>query len=145
MNEKIKVSCLGCGGTNQIAEDAVGKTAICGRCKTPLPVPGKVIEPTEDQLAVLIRQAGLPVLIDFYSETCVPCRMMHPILESLAGRRAGNLTVVRVNTEAHPDLAAAFRVEAVPTFVVMNRGAEVGRTRGAMSEMDFSLWAASIS
>ncbi|MHB8054209.1 MAG: thioredoxin family protein [Candidatus Aminicenantales bacterium] len=145
MNEKIKVSCLGCGGTNQIAADAVGKTAVCGRCKAPLPVPGRVIEPTEDQLTVLIRQAALPVLIDFYSDTCAPCRMMHPILESLAGRRAGNLTVVRVNTGEHPDLAGAFRIQAVPTFVVMRKGTEVGRTRGAMSEMDFSLWAASVS
>jgi thioredoxin 2 len=145
MSEKIKVSCLGCGGTNQIPEEAVGKKAVCGRCKTPLPIPGRVLEPTEDQLAVLIQRAALPVLIDFYSETCAPCRMMHPILESLAQRRAGNLTVVRVDTAAFPDVAGAFRVQAVPTFVVMRRGNEAGRTMGAMSETDFSLWAASIS
>jgi len=145
VSEKIKVSCLGCGGTNQIPEEAAGKTAVCGRCKTPLPVPGRVLEPTEDQLAVLVQRASLPLLIDFYSETCAPCRMMHPILESLARRRAGNLTVVRVNTAAFPDLAGAFRIQAVPTFVVMRRGHEAGRTMGAMSETDFSLWAASIS
>jgi len=145
MGEKIMVSCLGCGGTNQIDADAVGKTAVCGRCRTPLPVPGRVIEPTEDQLAVLIERAALPVLIDFYSDTCAPCRVMHPVLESLAARRAGNLTVVRVNTAAHPEIAGAFRIQAVPTFVVMKRGAEIGRTRGAMNEMDFSLWAASVA
>jgi len=145
MSEKIKVSCLGCGGTNQIPEDSVGKTAVCGRCKTPLPVPGRVGEPTEEQLAVLIQKAALPVLIDFYSETCAPCRMMHPVLESLARRRAGNLMVVRVNTASLPELAGAFRIQAVPTFVVMRMGHEVGRTMGAMSEMDFSLWAASLA
>lgn len=145
MSEKIKISCPGCGGTNQIDADAAGKTAVCGRCRTPLPKPGQVLEPTEEQLAVLIERAGLPLLIDFYSDTCAPCRMMHPVLESLAARRVGTLTVVRVNTAAHPEIAGAFRVQAVPTFVVIKRGTEVARTTGAMNEMDFSLWAASVA
>ncbi len=46
--------------------------AVCGRCKTPLPVPGEVLEPTEEQLAVLIQKAALPVLIDFYSKPARP-------------------------------------------------------------------------
>ncbi|MBM3293944.1 MAG: thioredoxin family protein, partial [Candidatus Aminicenantes bacterium] len=83
--------------------------------------------------------------IDFYSHTCRPCRMMHPVVESLAKRRAGEITVLKVNTDENPDLASAFRIQAVPTFVVMKRGVEMGRTAGAMSEMDFSLWVASKS
>jgi len=145
VNEKIKISCLGCGGTNQIPEEAVGKTAVCGRCKTPLPVPGEVLEPTEEQLAVLIQKAALPVLIDFYSETCAPCRVMHPVVEALAKRRAGNLMVVRVNTAVNPQAAGAFQIQAVPTFIVMRRGHVAGRTMGAMPETDFSLWVASLS
>lgn len=145
MTEKINVVCPGCGATNRFPAEAEGKTVVCGRCKSLLPVPGKVLEPPADQLAVLIKNSALPLLIDFYSETCVPCRMMHPIVESLAARRAGNLTVARVNTAAFPDMARAFRVEAVPTFVMVKGGVERGRTMGAMNETDFSLWAASKS
>ena len=94
-------------------------------------------------MATLIQSSGLPVLIDFYSPTCMPCHRMHPILESLAKRRAGELMVVKVNTDEKAELAGAFRIQAVPTFVVIRRGTEIGRVSGAMPETDFSLWVAS--
>jgi thioredoxin 2 len=145
MSEKIKVSCPHCGATNNYPAAAGGKTIVCGRCKSVLPYPGTVLEVPESQVATLIQKGGLPVLIDFYSHTCMPCRMMHPIVENLARRRAGEITVVQVNTDENPELASAFRIKAVPTFVVMKKGIEMGRTSGAMSEMDLSLWAASKS
>jgi thioredoxin-like negative regulator of GroEL len=69
--------------------------------------------------------------------------VMAPILESLARRRAGSLMVLKIETESHRELAAAFKIQAVPTFVVMKGGFEMGRASGAMSETDFSLWVAS--
>jgi len=145
MDEKVKVSCPHCGTTNNYPAAAAGKSVVCGRCKSVLPYPGTVLEVPENQVATLIQRGGLPVLIDFYSHTCPPCRMMDPVVESLAKRRAGEITVLRVNTDENPDLASAFRIQAVPTFVVMKRGVEMGRTAGAMGEMDFSLWVASKS
>jgi thioredoxin 2 len=143
MVDKTKISCLECGATNNYPLDAGGKAVRCGRCKTPLPIPGTVLEPGAAQVATLIQSGGLPVLIDFYSPTCMPCHRMHPILESLAKRRAGELMVVKVNTDENTKLGGAFRIQAVPTFVVIRRGTEVGRTSGAMPETDFSLWVAS--
>lgn len=143
MDEKVKVSCPHCGATNNYPTAASGKSVVCGRCKSVLPPPGKVLEVPESQLATLIQSGGLPVLIDFFSTTCLPCRVMHPIVESLARRRAGEIMVASVNTDENPGLASAFRIQAVPTFVVMRKGIEMGRTSGAMSEMDFSLWVAS--
>lgn len=141
--EKLKVACLECGATNLFPADASGKTVRCGRCKSDLPVPGSILEPRDHQIAALIQASSLPLLIDFYSDTCMPCRMMAPVVASLAGRRRGDLTVIKVNTDAHRDLAASLRIRAVPTFVVFRKGFEVGRTSGAMNETDFSLWVAS--
>ena len=141
--DKVKVSCLECGATNNYPADTGGKAVVCGRCKTPLPVPGTVLEPTADQVVGLIQTAALPVLIDFSSPTCMPCHIMRPILESLAKRRAGSLMVVKVETDRNQELAAAFKIQAVPTFVVLKKGFEVGRVSGAMNETDFSLWVAS--
>jgi thioredoxin 2 len=143
MTEKQKVSCPECGATNLYPLAAPGQTVRCGRCKPPLPVPGQVLEPSETQVITLMRTAALPVLIDFYSDTCAPCRMMHPVVEALARRRAGELTVVRVKTDGPGELAAAFRIRAVPTFVVVLKDVERGRISGAMNETDFSLWVAS--
>lgn len=142
MTEMIKVSCLRCGATNNYPLETAGKTVVCGRCKNPLPVPGAVLEPSLDEVQVLLQSGRLPVLIDFYSTTCAPCHMMHPIVERLARRRQGELMALRVNVETHPQLASDFAIQAVPTFVVYARGYERGRTSGAMPETDFSLWVA---
>ncbi len=141
--EKLKVSCGVCGTTNYFPVEAGGKTVVCGRCKARLPEPGAILEPAVEGLTGLFQNSSLPVLVDFYSPTCAPCHMMHPILERLARRRAGDIAVVKVNVEEHPDVAREFHVQAVPTFVVILKGAERGRTAGAMDENSFALWAAS--
>ena len=141
-SEKVKVSCLECGATNNYPL-GTNKAVVCGRCKAPLPVPGTVLELPQEQVVALIQNATLPVLLDFSSPTCMPCHMKRPIVESLAKRRAGSLMVVKVETDQNPELAQAFKIKAVPTFIVLKKGFEVGRSSGALNETDFSLWVAS--
>lgn len=71
--------------------------------------------------------------------------MMAPILERLARRRAGEIVVAKVDIDRNPELASRFGIQAVPTFIVVHKQTERGRATGAMSEADFSLWAASLS
>ena len=143
--EKVQVSCPVCGTTNNFPLAARGKAVRCGRCKSRLPEPGEILEPGLDGIMNLFQNSTLPVLADFYSTTCGPCFMMHPILERLAARRAGQVIVVRINVETYPELAREFRVQGVPTFVVVHKGAERGRTVGAAEESDFALWAARLT
>ncbi|MFQ6070852.1 MAG: thioredoxin family protein [Candidatus Aminicenantales bacterium] len=145
MREKTRVSCLYCGATNQYPLNSEGKRVVCGRCRNELPPPGEVLEPPVEIVLNLIKKAKLPLLLDFYSPTCAPCHMMHTVLENLAKRRAGELMALKLNVDSHPQLAARLGIKAVPTFVVVTNGNERGRTTGAMSETDFSLWVASIT
>lgn len=145
MTEKLKVSCLFCGATNNYPLKNQDKKVVCGRCKSLLPKPGTVIEPTPEQAQKLLQKASLPVLVDFYSPTCAPCHMMNPIVESLASRRAGEIMVIKINVDSHQQLAAGFGVQGVPTFVIVHKGTERDRMSGAVSETDFSLWVASRS
>jgi thioredoxin 2 len=140
---KVKVSCGTCGTTNFFPVEARGKTVVCGRCKSRLPEPGEILEPVSEGIAGLFQNSSLPVLADFYSPTCGPCHMMHPILERLAVRRAGEIAVIKINVDQHQELARELGVQGVPTFVVVHKGAERGRTVGAMDESSFALWAAS--
>ena len=142
-NERVKVSCLNCGTTNYFPLSAQGKKVVCGRCKTDLPLPGTVLEPTSSQASALFQNSSLPVLVDFYSLTCQPCLVMDPAVARLAKRRAGQVGVVKVNVERQPELARAFGVQAVPTYVVVHKGTERDRLSGGMSEEDFALWVAS--
>ncbi|HMA54385.1 MAG TPA: thioredoxin family protein [Acidobacteriota bacterium] len=141
--DKVKVSCGTCGTTNNFPLAARGKTVVCGRCKSPLPEPGVVLEPGPEGIMALFQNSSLPVLADFYSTTCAPCHVMHPILERLAARRAGELAVIRINVDTNLELAREFGVQGVPTFVIVHKGTERGRQVGAMDESSFALWAAS--
>lgn len=143
MAEKSRVVCLYCGATNNYPLDASGKKVVCGHCKHSLPVPGTVIETLAEQAQVLFQNSGLPVLVDFYSPTCAPCLMMKSMVESLARRRAGELMVIKINVDLQPQIAAQFGIQAVPTFVILDKGQEQGRTTGAMNEADLVLWVAS--
>jgi len=140
--DKVRVVCLNCGSVNAFPSAAEGKKIVCGRCQSPLPRPGEVLEPNEAGLQAVLANKSLPVVVDFYSTTCAPCHLMHPLVARLAHRRQGELLVVKANVEAHPGLASQLQIRAVPTFVVFSRGYEMGRTSGAMSEADFSLWVA---
>lgn len=143
MSDKVKVSCFHCGATNNYPLDAAGKTVVCGRCHNALPVPGEVLELPPDKADNLLLRSSLPILMDFYSPTCGPCLAMHPVIERLAKRKAGDLMAVRLNVDRQPEVAARFGIHGVPTFIVFWRGTERGRTSGAMSEADLSLWVAS--
>ncbi len=143
MDEKVKVSCTHCGATNNYPLMPAGKTVVCGRCHNVLPLPGAVLEPSADEIQVLIQNGHLPVLADFFSDTCMPCRAMKPIVQRLAERRRGELMVIEVRVESHMDFAAGLGVQGVPTFIVFRGGLERGRVSGAMSEADLGLWVAS--
>ena len=143
MAEKVKVSCSNCGATNNYPLGLAGKKVVCGRCKYPLPEPGNVLELPADQASAFFQNARLPVLVDFFSPTCASCHMMHPIVDSFARRRAGEIMVVRINVDQLPQIAAEYSVQAVPTFVVLHKGYERGRASGALPEADFALWVTS--
>lgn len=145
MTDKVKISCPNCAATNNFPPGGEGKKVICGRCKNPLPVPGAVLEPTAEQVLTLIQRSSLPVLVDFYSPTCMPCHMMNPHVESLARRRKGEMMVIKVNTDLIPQLPQTYGIMGVPTFIVFRKGVERGRTSGALPEADFSLWAANLA
>lgn len=142
MPEKAKVSCLYCGATNNYPLEAKGKKVVCGQCKNALPLPGEVLELPAEQAANLLQNSKLPILIDFYSPTCAPCHMMQPVIEDLARRRAGEIMIIKLNVDNTPEFAVQFGIQGVPTFIIFYKGYERGRTTGAMSETDFSLWVA---
>ena len=77
-------------------------------------------------------EAKEPVLVDFYSPNCIPCRQIKPTLEVVAshGRK-----VVGVNVEDEPELTRHYGVQAVPTLVVFKDGKAGPRLVGLKSSI----------
>jgi len=80
------------------------------------------------------------VLIDFYTPTCPPCRAFAPTLEQIAAEQADKLKVVKVDASVESELASEFSITAVPTFVLLNRGARKAQLTGLRSKKDFEKW-----
>ncbi|MDB6028360.1 MAG: Thioredoxin [Verrucomicrobiales bacterium] len=79
------------------------------------------------------------VLVDFYTQTCSPCRMMAPILEEIA-KEVTDLKVAKVDAAEDGQLAARFRVSAVPTFVLFKNGQASKQFVGMKSKKDLLTW-----
>jgi thioredoxin 2 len=109
------------------------RQARCGRCKADLSAVGEPVDvPDERVFDALVRGAIRPVVVDFWAPWCGPCRMVAPELARVASAQAGQVLVVKVNTDAVPELGERFRIRSIPTMAVFHGGREVARTTGAM-------------
>jgi len=81
-----------------------------------------------------VMQSDVPVLIDFWADWCMPCRMIAPLVEELAGEYAGRLKVGKVDVDANPELAGRFNIISIPTLMVVKGGEVVNQQAGAGSK-----------
>ncbi len=81
-----------------------------------------------------VLRAQLPVLVDFYADWCQPCKQMEPVLAELAVELEGKLTVAKLDIEASPGVAQAFRVQSIPMLVLVHQGQLVGHHMGVLDK-----------
>lgn len=70
------------------------------------------------------------VLIDFYADWCGPCRMLTPILETLASEMADQLTIAKVDVDHSQKTTNTFQISSIPTLILFKDGKEVNRVIG---------------
>ncbi len=81
-----------------------------------------------------VRDARVPVLLEFYADWCGPCKMVGPVVEELTQTLKGKAVVVRINVDENFLVAQEHGVRALPTFISFKSGRETGREVGAISK-----------
>jgi len=90
---------------------------------------GQVIHISDSNFNEIAKKNPL-ILIDFFADWCMPCRMMAPVIEELAKEYAGKVLVGKINVDENPATADRFQVFSIPTLVIMKAGEEVDRIVG---------------
>lgn len=95
---------------------------------------------SKDDFEEKVLKNALPVVVDFYSDSCIACKKLSPLLGDLEDNFEGRLEVVKVNTNFDPDLAATYDVMSNPTILLFKHGEVVDRKIGVLPYKDLEAW-----
>ncbi|MDD5657679.1 MAG: thioredoxin [Elusimicrobia bacterium] len=94
------------------------------------------IELTDASFQREVLESPQPVLVDFWAPWCGPCRMLAPVVKELAEEYQGRMRVAKINTDAHPNAAATYRISAIPSLLFFKNGKVVEQLVGVHSKSD---------
>lgn len=94
-----------------------------------------IINVTKDNFEQEVIKSKNKVLIDFNASWCGPCRMLAPVLESLAEEKK-NIKFATIDTDEEDDLAMEYQVYSIPCLVLIENGKEIKRNVGLISKSE---------
>jgi thioredoxin 2 len=136
------IVCPFCGTINRAPAErlAAGAKARCGKCREALfsGVPAEIVAGAEFDR--FVEQGSLPVLVDFWAAWCGPCKTMAPYFAAAARALEPRVRLLKVDTEALPQIAQRFAIRSIPTMVLLMHGREVARQSGVMDARQIEQW-----
>jgi thioredoxin 1 len=95
---------------------------------------------TDDTFDAEVRNADLPVVVDFWAEWCGPCKQIGPALEELSNELEGKVKIVKVNVDDNPNTPAQMGVRGIPALFLFKDGKVVSNKIGAAPKAALQNW-----
>jgi putative thioredoxin len=96
------------------------------------------------QTAVIERSMTVPVVVDLWAEWCGPCKQLGPIIEKVIAATDGQVELAKVDVDANPNIAQAFRVQSIPAVFAISGGQPVDQFIGALPEAEIAAFVAKL-
>jgi thioredoxin 1 len=96
-----------------------------------------VVEFSDQNFEQEVINSETPVLVDFWAEWCMPCRMLAPTIEKIAKDYVGKVKVGKLDTDANRDVSIKYGISAIPTVILFKGGQVVQKFVGLRKENDF--------
>ncbi|HZJ18076.1 MAG TPA: thioredoxin [Patescibacteria group bacterium] len=95
------------------------------------------IKLTDQNFEEEVLKAKTPVLVDFWAEWCMPCRVIAPVIEELAKEYEGKVKVGKLNVDENGNTAQSFGIMSIPSIYIFKDGKPVKTMVGAQSKDNF--------
>lgn len=126
----MTIRCSFCLALNRVDLARAADRPRCGECQRPILL-DRPLKVQQEDFGRTVREAAVPVLVDFYADWCAPCKTVAPVLDELAREQVGKLLVTKVDADHAPDLSTQLAIRGIPTLILFSGGQEVGRVVGA--------------
>lgn len=96
-----------------------------------------VLEFTDTNFDQEVLRSATPVLVDFWAEWCMPCRMLTPVIDELASEYNGKAKVGKVDTDSNREISVKYGISAIPTILLFQNGEVRQKFVGLTKKDDF--------
>lgn len=104
-----------------------------------------VVTITNDNFEQEVLACGVPVILDFWADWCMPCKMQSPVLDAFAEEMGDKIKIGKVNVDEESALALKYQIMSIPTLVLMNQGTFVKRVSGLQQAEDLKEFVSGIA
>jgi len=135
MNSLI-ITCPSCKTKNRIPAGKQHLSPKCGKCSEQIDIRTQAVpvELTDPEFQPFIAEAQLPVMVDFYSPTCGPCKAIAPVITNISRDYLGKVIIAKLDTSSNPGTAMHYKIRGVPSLLFFKNGQVVDQIVGAPPE-----------
>lgn len=141
--QALKIVCPKCNSINHIDCKADNTSLRCTQCQKALNSRSPQ-EVSDESCIINLQENDIPVLIDFYSPTCVPCMEMSDDYEGAAYGYSLQVKFLKINTNVFQEVAKKYNIKSLPTIVAFKNNEEITRIGGVLSQYEISQLAKSL-